>query len=445
GVPRGWLWSLLGLQLLIAALLIGERIRSVATIQTQGANGVAVAELKAVAIALEERSLYAEAADSWSAYLQANPHDPERPQILFRAGKLAVRAEDFSRALTLLIQCEQAGDDGTELKAKTGPLVVECLRRLGHYGEVGRELSRRVEPGAEQGGTRTVLATIAGEEFTQADLDQLVERRVDQMLSVSGASSDATQRNALIKQLSNAEMRQRLLNEFLQTELFSRRARELKMDRDDEYVQARRLLVENLLSSRLLARELDKIQPTDVDVEAYYRTNLQQYQQPASMSLVLLEVDGTEGASSLLGEISTADEFLAQVVAMTPDVESESALPRHRITHGRLDPKLGETQALFDLSQGEWTQSVHTGPAGKLFLVLCDRKTASRTPRLAELHKQVETDYRNRKRRELSQKLFSDLMTRYDVKISQVPAVNSENAKPSAADSKPSDKQDDGS
>jgi hypothetical protein len=217
------------------------------------------------------------------------------------------------------------------------------------------------------------------------------------------------------------------------------------MDRDDAYVEARRLLAENLLSSRFVARELDKIQPTDVDVEAYYRTNLQQYQQPASMSLVWLEVDGTEGASSLLGDISTADEFLAQVVATTRDVESASALPRHRITYGRMHPKLGDTKPLFDLSQGEWTKSPHTGANGKSFLVLCDRKTASRTPPLAELRKQVETDYRNRKRRELSQKLFNDLLTRYDVKIQQVPAVNSENAKPSAAASNPSDKQDDGS
>ena len=446
GISRGWLWSLLGLQLLLVLLLLDSRLRPPGVpAQSALATTDSAAELKAAAIALEDRSLYAEAARTWDSYLRAHPTDPERPQILFRAGKLAVQAQNFSQAVTLLIQAEQAAGPDADLQAKTGPLVVECLRRLGHYGEVGRELSRRVEPGADPSATRQVLATIAGEEFTQADLDRLIERRVDQMLSVSGANAGAAQRNAMIKQLSSSEMRRRMLDEFLQTELFSRRARELKLDRDEEFVEARRLLVENLLSSRLLARELDKIQPTDVDVESYYHSNQKQYEQPGSMSLVLIEADGPQQAKSLLSKVSSAAEFMAQAVASMPEVESEAALPRHKIEHGRRDPRLGDTGPLFELAMGEWTQDAHAGPDGQLFLVLCHAKTPARTPPFAEIRNQVEADYRVRKRRELSQKLFSDLMARYNVKIQQLPAAGSGNAKPSATDSDDSQKQDDGS
>lgn len=448
GIPRGWLWSVFGLQLLLVVLLLDSRLRPSDPAQSTSPTADSAAELKAAAMALEERSLYAEAARTWATYLRAHPADPDRPQILFRAGKLAVQAENFSQAVTLLIQAEQAAGSDAELKSKTGPLVVECLRRLGHYGEVGRELSRRVEPGADRSKTRQVLATIAGEEFTQADLDRLIERRVDQMLSVSGGQADAARRNAMLKQLSGPEMRRRMLDEFLQTELFSRRARELKLDRDEDYAEARRLLVENLLSSRFLARELDKIQPTDVDVEAYYRSQQKRYEQPGSMSLVLIEADGPQQANSLLSKVSSADTFRAQAVASLPAVKSEVELPRHKIERGRRDPRLGDTDPLFELAQGEWTQEAHAGPDGKLFLVLCEARTAARTAPLAEIRNQVEADYRTRKRQELSQKLFRDLMVRYKVKIEPPAAAGSEQAKPSATDSTSatdSQKQDDGS
>jgi len=77
--------------------------------------------------------------------------------------------------------------------------------------------------------------------------------------------------------------------------------------------------------------------------------------------------------------------------------------------------------------------------------VLCEARTAARTAPLAEIRNQVEADYRTRKRQELSQKLFRDLMVRYKVKIEPPAAAGSEQAKPSATDSTDSQKQDDGS
>ena len=40
------------------------------------------------------------------------------------------------------------------LRAKVGAKIVECLRRLGNYGEVGRELSRQVEVGLDYSDSR---------------------------------------------------------------------------------------------------------------------------------------------------------------------------------------------------------------------------------------------------------------------------------------------------
>jgi hypothetical protein len=101
---------------------------------------------------------------------------------------LFLQAEQFDRAAAALLRCEQAAEDDPALRKKVGPELVTCLRRLGLYGEVGRELSRRVEAGAEDVQQGKVLATLGGEPLTEADLDRLIERRVDQMLAMQGAT-----------------------------------------------------------------------------------------------------------------------------------------------------------------------------------------------------------------------------------------------------------------
>ena len=135
GVPRGWLWSLLCLQLLIIGGLIAFWLRADGTAKVTFVSGSSADELKAAAIALEERSLYTEAARTWHAYLGANPTDLQRAEILYRVGKLAIQAEDFNQAVTALVHAEQAAVDDSDLKTKIGPWIVDCLRRLGRYGD----------------------------------------------------------------------------------------------------------------------------------------------------------------------------------------------------------------------------------------------------------------------------------------------------------------------
>ncbi len=422
GVPRGWLWSLLCLQLLIVGGLIAFWLRADGISRVPSVSGSSADELKAAAIALEERSLYAEAARIWHAYLGANPTDPQRAEILYRAGKLAIQADDFNQAVTALVQAEQAAVDDSDLKTKIGPLIIDCLRRLGRYGEVGRELSRRVEFGAEQTGKGPVLATIAGDEFTEADLDRMIERRVDQMLSVQSGHQDVAHRDALLKQFSSPAVRRQIFEEVLQTELFSRRACEMQLDRDEEFLRARRFLEENLLANRFLAREFGKVHPTDVDIESYYKAYQKQYEEPETMTVVLLELDEQQDVQVVRKRITSSNEFRLLASGRIGEADSKQTQAPHHIVLGRSDPKLGDTDTLFKLSPGEWTREPHVH-GGMRFLVLCDSKAPARTPPLSTIRWRVEADYQSRKRRELSDKLYRDLMVRYNVRIRQVETV----------------------
>ena len=98
-----------------------------------------------------------------------------------------MQAEEFDRAAAAFVRSEQAAG-GDALRRNIAPHLMTCLRRLGLYGEVGRELSRQVEVGAEKQERGQVLATLDGEPITDSDLDRMIERRVDQMLSMQEAA-----------------------------------------------------------------------------------------------------------------------------------------------------------------------------------------------------------------------------------------------------------------
>ena len=383
--------------LLQAALLIGSFFlwgNRKEAVSSSPADALAIREL---ALTLEDKSLFREAAREWERYLDCAPDDPNRAQICLRAGDLRRNAGDYGEAARNYIAAElEAKRNGKELKADAGRKIVDCLRKLGRYGEVGRELARRVNVGKDSENSKT-LATYAGEKITEADLDRMLERRVDQMMSIQG-SSDADARKAILKQLNTPQARNDLLQEILRTELLARRARETGLEKAPSFRDALQGAESSLLASRYLEQELSQIQPTQVDLESYYEANKRQYEEPERAKVRILERKEKEEPPA----IDNAEAF---------DKGAE-----REIVRGQSDGLLGETEKLFGLEQGGWTKKpIVRGE--KRFWVFLEKKFPARTPPMEEIQGRVARDYVSRKRAELSQKLTRDLMSRYDVRI----------------------------
>jgi hypothetical protein len=77
---------------------------------------------------------------------------------------------------------------------------------------------------------------------------------------------------------------------------------------------------------------------------------------------------------------------------------------------------LGDVERLFAVAEGQWTREAHSNGKER-FLVLVEKKTPRREPRLQDVLGQVRADYVSRKQQELAQRLFTDLTDRYDVRI----------------------------
>jgi hypothetical protein len=289
---------------------------------------------------------------------------------------------------------------------------------LGRYGEVGRELSRQVEVGgkdsAGEKGNRKVLATLSGQSLTEADLDRMIERRVDRMLALQG-SADPQQRQAILQQMSAPAVRRQLLEELLKTELFCRRGRELGLDRAESYQQARDQIAQALLAERFLAGELEKIRPTEVDLESYFKANLPRYETPESLRAVAVRLAEKEDAAGVLKNVKSADDF-RKWAAQRRGAGADPKAAGRQIVRGQKDAELGDVEGLFALAEGEWTRQPHLHDKDR-FLVLVEKKSPRQTPRLQDVLPRVRTDYTARKQEELAERMFADLMQRYDVHI----------------------------
>ena len=418
GVTHRRFWLVVALQVAILVLVLtpaGDRRR-------ETPEGIRVAnpeQLKELAQNLEEQNLDAQAAAAWQDYLDAAGDESDRAEILYRVGKLYFQAEQFDEAAVALVRAKMAaGDENRQLRNKIGQKLVDCHWRLGHRGAAQRETSRLVEVGAEDLGRGRVLATVDGEPVTEADLDRMVEQRVDQMLAMGGASGDPRQREAILKQLSTPELRQQNLQQLLQQRLLCRRARELKLEQTDEFQRAKVAVIEGLLAGRLLAQELAKIQPTQVDVEAFYKANEDRYREPEWNMVVTVTLEDGEDPAALLEPIKSAEDFheLARKREKPESPEDEPLVELRSLRRGDADTLLGEVEPLFEIEAGTWTTEPHVH-AGRRFLVLIVQKTPAGTPPLSEIGEKVESDYRQRKQQELSEQLTRDLMSRYEVKI----------------------------
>lgn len=418
-VPRVWLWTLLLLQMATIGFLLflAREARQAGPIASGSASPAGAQELKAAAGELEDRGLELEAARAWEAYLSAMPDEASRAEIFYRVGRLYLQAEQYGPAATALLRSQKAAGDDQELSRKIGPQLVECLRRMGRYGEVDRELSRRVETGVDPKTTKSkVLAKLSGQELTEADLDRMIQRRADDLLAMQGLAAEPNARASILKQMSNPAVRKRLFQEMLQSELFARRAQELGLDREESFVRARGQMVQGLLASRFLSRELEKIQPTEIDLQSFYQANTERYREPESLEAVWFKPERQEDGVALLAKTKSADDFRRLVASRRgPKKPGDEAKPR-RIVRGGEDAELGKTDSLFELAEGQWTRKPHKGAGGE-YLVLVEKKHAARTRPLEEVRSEVRSQYTARKQQELSEQLLRDLMSRYDVQI----------------------------
>lgn len=370
--------------------------------------------LKSAAKELEERDLPAAAAAAWQAYLNAQPLAPDRLQVLFRIGNLYLRAEQPAQAAQAFALLRQEAED-EELKKHAEAGLLACERLSGLYGPIEKWLAqRRLQPAPHQPEGQ-VVAILGQEKLTEADLDVLLRNRLDQLLVAQGLSGDLHRREAELRQWNNPRMRARLLRLLIQNDLFLRRARELKLHEDPEFVAQRQEALEMLLLQRFVEREVSETPPTEADIQEYYRTHLAEFQQPELLQVLLMEFPDVKTAAETAAKIESAEQFV-RIAATLPGGKGQPSARLRQIFRNQSDPILGNPEPLFQLQQGQWTPKPFQ-VQGRSYLVLVDKKVPARTFSLEEVRGIILDRLRQQRRQEALDRLFDQLAKRYKVKI----------------------------
>ena len=377
--------------------------------------------LKTAAKDLEDRGLTAAAAEAWQAYLDANPAAADRLEVLLRIGQLYLRADQPTKAAqALALLRHQAPDE--EVKKQVEAALATCERLSGLYGPIEKWLAQRRWQSATKEPEGQPVALIGDQKLTEADLDVLLRNRLDQLLAAQGLSADKARRDAQLRQWNTPPMRARLLRLLIQNDLFLRRAREMKLHEDPEFLAQREETLELLLLQRFWERELPDTPPTQADIEAYYRSHQTQFQQPEILQVVLMQLPDAKTAAETAGKIQSAEQFV-QIAAGLKGANGQPAATVRQLVRNRPDPLLGDPEPLFQLPEGQWTRSA-LEVRGNYFLVLVDKRIPARTLSLAEVRGMILEELRQQRRQEALDRLFEQLAQRYGVKILlQVPSA----------------------
>jgi len=149
---------------------------------------------------------------------------------------------------------------------------------------------------------------------------------------------------------SDAEMKKRLIDQFVEIKVLAAEARKRGVDKNREV----RLKIE-FLQDQVLAREIrddlmDNVQVTDADIEQYYNDNPDKYSSPERIKARHILVENQNDAKAVLEKIKKGADFadLARKSSTCPSAKKGGDLGW--FGKGKMDPAF--EKAAFDLEKG---------------------------------------------------------------------------------------------
>ncbi|MFZ0034173.1 MAG: hypothetical protein WAK60_04180 [Sedimentisphaerales bacterium] len=244
-------------------------------------------QVKELAAKLAERNLYAGAAKAWQDYLAfAKVPDTERAKTLFQIGMLIEKAGIYPEAIEYYYRSEITAKLD-ELEPQINTHIKDCFEKLGKFSALRYELMDRTGfKKSEQTGSK-IVAEIGAEKISEADLDALIERTIDNQLAPAMAFMTADQLNEqkkkILEKYKSSSAKQQFLESWLIQETLYRQALEEKLPEQSQAKSVIEDLVRSALSQQLMNRELaDKINITETDLQTYYEANKDKFVEPAN-------------------------------------------------------------------------------------------------------------------------------------------------------------------
>ena len=214
--------------------------------------------------------------------------------------------------------------------------------------------------------------------------------------------------------------RQGMIDAYVKETVMYRQALAMGLDRDDTIV--RRRLAQKL---EFLTRDLTEIaSPSQEEIRTYFEAHQEKYQTPVYLSFTHVYFSPDKRGAQV---VQDAEETLAKLAGKDASVETIKELgdpfmlqqyypERDQQEISRL---FGNefSQETFQLPAGQWTGPVQSGYG--FHLVYIHDREESTLPEFEEIQNRVLQDWASDKRREVDEKFYASLLTRYKVVIEE--------------------------
>lgn len=242
-------------------------------------------QTRQLAAKLAQRNLYVRAARVWQDYLSGSKlPDIERAKTLFQIGTLLEKAGMYAEAVEYYYRSEITAKLD-ELEPQINTHIKNCFESLGKFSALRYELMDRTSfKKSDEAGGR-IVAEIGAEKITEADLDALIEKTIDNELAPMKAFMTAEQLNEqkgkILEQYKSPAAKRDFLQSWLTQEVLYRQALEEKLSEQPQTKSVIEDLVRVALSRQLMNNELaGRVNITETDLQTYYQANKTKYVQP---------------------------------------------------------------------------------------------------------------------------------------------------------------------
>lgn len=211
---------------------------------------------------------------------------------------------------------------------------------------------------------------------------------------------------------------QGVVKQFLRERVLSQEAIAMGLEKDDVVIRRRLTQKLEYLSQDLVPGS----PPSEKELEAFFAKNAKAYEKPAIITLTHVFFDPDKRGAQALAEAKTQKPVLASLKVPPEEARSygdpfllQSYYPER--TYAELAKLFGSgfVETLSQLPEKEWHGPVLSGYG--VHLVYIHHRQDARPAKLAEVKDRVVQDFQDNRRKELSEKYISGLLTRYKVSI----------------------------
>jgi hypothetical protein len=364
--------------------------------------------LKELAEGLERQTLYSQAADVWSEYINTAGIVGELlGGIRYRQGKCLKQAGRYGDAARCFLEVESL-PVAADRKRSAGQLHLECLSALGKHAVREAEVRKRATGDTNEG--EIVLAEVGGERITAADLRAELERQAEEAATIQGMSNEEA--SQIVSQfLSNRQQVEQMVQVMISHRVLYQEALERGLGESDETAAAVDRLRRDFLAQAVMEDRVEGIQLSDTDIENHYKANQDRFTEPAAVKLSYLVFASKETAESAIAS-NLLDKGQSNEIGQW--ITRESGVPGL----GASGPMMAQ---LFALAPGSWGDKVWpVGPpdtTDQWVVFRVDEKRNQSVPALNEIRQQVVNDLSAMKQDEAIDALQEELRQKFSVEI----------------------------